>query len=317
MAMRSREIWVELLTAAGWRYFENGSLHATYLPEEAAVGQEFAGKAPALGYDCAWLDAKQALERSSALCAEGLLGALWSSTELTVDPRVIIRELPKFLQRKWGVEFRFNSPVKQVGSGSLETGDQTWKADAIVVAAGDDFQTLLPECFHVAGLTRSKLQMMRTVRQPAGWLLGPSLAFGLSFRHYPTFQICETLPTLKQRIARESPELDQWGIHVMVSQNALGELTLGDSHEYGLAVDIFDKPHINNLILDYARRHLRLPSLEIAETWHGVYASHPEIPYLVSTPTTGVRMVIVTSGIGMTMSFGLAESTLTGMGVLT
>ena len=73
--------------------------------------------------------------------------------------------------------------------------------------------------------------MMRTPPQPGGWLLGPSLAFGLTFRHYPTFRICETLTALKERVAREEPELDRWGIHVMVSQSVTGELTLGDSHD--------------------------------------------------------------------------------------
>jgi D-hydroxyproline dehydrogenase subunit beta len=108
----------------------------------------------------------------------------------------------------------------------------------------------------------------------------------------------------------ENSELDKWGIHVMVSQNAAGELTIGDSHEYGLAVSIFDRPEVSRLILDYAREYLRVPSLEIAQHWHGVYAKHPQHPYLRLAPSPGVRVVAVTSGIGMTMSFGIAEETL-------
>jgi D-hydroxyproline dehydrogenase subunit beta len=132
----------------------------------------------------------------------------------------------------------------------------------------------------------------------------------LTFKHYPTFQICSSLHALKERIERETPEFEKWGIHVMVSQNAFGELTLGDSHEYGLAVDIFDKSVVNRLILDYARQYLTVPTLEIAEYWHGVYAKHPAHAYLDFSPVKGVRVVIVTTGIGMTMSFGIAEQTL-------
>jgi D-hydroxyproline dehydrogenase subunit beta len=309
MALRSREIWLEVLEAAQIPYFRTGSLHVTYKEDEAAVGQEFAQKAPALDYDCAWLSPQETLARSNAVRSEGLLGSLWSPTELTVDPRQVIRALPQFLAERYNVQFHFNTAVHRVQPSFLETAFHRWNAGSIIIAAGDDFQTLFPECFHDPALTRCKLQMMRTVPQPQNWQLGPSLAFGLTFKHYPTFQICSSLPALKDRIARESPELEKFGIHVMVSQNARGELILGDSHQYGLAVNIFDDPAIDRLILDYAKTYLRVPALEIAETWHGVYAKHPQHPLLSISPAPGIRVVTVTSGIGMTMSFGLAEQT--------
>jgi FAD dependent oxidoreductase TIGR03364 len=309
MALRSREIWVDVLEQAKLPFLPTGSLHAAYREDEAAVGQEFSDKAAALGYECSWLTPQQTLKRSGGIRLEGLLGGLWSPTELTVDPRQVIGSLPKFLTERYGVQFFFNSAVQRVETSLVEAGRQRCEADLIIVASGDDFQTLFPEYFRQSGITRCKLQMMRTRPQPEGWALGPSLAFGLTFKHYPTFQICSSLQALKERIARETPEFERWGIHVMVSQNSAGELTLGDSHEYGLAVDIFDKPAVNELILDYARKHLRVPSLEIAETWHGVYAKHPEHAYMRFPPEEGVRVVTVTSGIGMTMSFGIAEET--------
>ena len=308
-AMRSREIWLEALEQARLPCLPTGSLHVAYREDEAAVGAEFAEKAPPLGYECRWLTAKETLERTSAIRPDGLLGALWSPTELTVDPREVVRRLPKFLEERYGVRFFFDTAVHGVETSLLETGRGRFRADSIIVASGDDFQTLFPEYFRSSGITRCKLQMMRTAPQPAEWTLGPSLAFGLTFKHYPTFQICSSLDALKERIARESPEFERWGIHVMVSQNPARELTLGDSHEYGLAVDIFDKPEVDGLILEYARQHLRVPSLTIAEHWHGVYAKHPENAYMRHRPCDGVCVVTVTSGIGMTMSFGIAEQT--------
>jgi FAD dependent oxidoreductase TIGR03364 len=309
-ALRSREIWLELLRETRLPFLATGSLHVAYREDEAAVGREFSDKAAGLGYECAWLGSRETLERSRAVRAEGLLGALWSPTELTVDPRQVVGSLPKFLAEQYGVQFSFNAAVRKVETSTLEAGVERCEADLIVVAAGDDFQTLFPEHFRSSGITRCKLQMMRSVVQPTGWSLGPSLAFGLTFKHYPTFQVCSGLAALRERIARETPELEKWGIHVMVSENPGGELTIGDSHEYGLAVDIFDKPAVNRLILDYAQRYLRVPTLEIRESWHGVYAKHSEHPYVVVTPVDGVRLVTVTSGIGMTMSFGIAEQTL-------
>ena len=309
IALRSREIWLEVLERAKLPFLATGSLHAAYREDEAAVGQEFSDKAPALGYECAWLTPQQTLERSRAIRPVGLLGALWSPTELTVDPRQIIRSLPNFLAERYGVQFFFNTAVQRVETSFLEVRDQRCEAELVIVASGDDFQTLFPEYFRQSGITRCKLQMMRTHPQPHGWALGPSLAFGLTFKHYPTFQICTSLQALKERIARETPEFERWGIHVMVAQNSSGQLTLGDSHEYGLAVDVFDKPAVNDLILNYARQYLRVPRLEIAENWHGVYAKHPEHAYMRFSPADGVRVVTVTSGIGMTMSFGIAEQT--------
>ena len=184
------------------------------------------------------------------------------------------------------------------------------------MASGDDFHTLFPELFVDAGLTRCKLQMLRTVAQPERWSLGPSLAFGLTFRHYPTFDACKSLDALRARVARETPEFDQWGIHVMASENSARQITIGDSHEYGLHVGIFDRAEVNELILNYARKYLKVPDLSIAETWHGVYAKHPTKPFLRLTPAEGVRVVTVTSGIGMTLSFGLAEQTHRELGIL-
>lgn len=312
LALRSREIWMEVLRKAGLPFRQTGSLHVTYQPEEAAVAREFAERAPALGYECAWLPARQTLEKTQAVRADGLLGSLWSASELTVDPRQVVSALPEFLAEAFGVRCLFNTPVQRVKENIVTAGGRAWKAGMVIVAPGDDFQTLFPDCFQSAGLTRSKLQMMRTARQPNNWELGPSLAFGPSFLHYPTFQICRSLEVLKERMTRELPELVRWGIHVMASQTASGEITLGDSHEYGLAVNVFDRPIINELILNYARQYMRLPDFTIAERWHGVYAKHAELPYLRVSPEPGVHVVTVTSGIGMTLAFGIAEETFGG-----
>lgn len=309
-ALRSRQIWLEVLREAELPFVSTGSLLVAYREDEAAVAREFSEKAPSLGYDCTWLTPRETLRRSAALRADHLQGALWSPAELTVDPRQVTGGLPKFLAGRYGVQFRFNTAVWRVGSGYLDAGDEHWEANSIIIATGDDFQTLYPEYFRESGITRCKLQMMRTVPQPEGWSLGPSLAFGLTFRQYPAFQVCTTLQPLQDRIARETPEFDEWGIQVMVSQTANGALTIGDSHEYGLAPDIFDKTAINRLILTYAQQYLRVPSLEIAEHWHGVYAKHPEHPYLTFSPANGVLIVTVTSGMGMTLSFGIAEQNL-------
>jgi len=149
--------------------------------------------------------------------------------------------------------------------------------------------------------------MMRTVSQPANWRLGPSLYAGLTLTHYGSFSHCETLDALKKRIELETPHFPEWGIHVMVSQNGLGELILGDSHEYGLTPDPFDRAEINNYVLDYLQTFAKFPELKISETWHGVYAKLAGKTEFIAEPEANVTIVNGLSGAGMTLSFGLAE----------
>ncbi|HXM40577.1 MAG TPA: TIGR03364 family FAD-dependent oxidoreductase [Bryobacteraceae bacterium] len=305
MALRSRDLWVEVLETARLPYFPTGSLHVVYQADESAVGQEFCEVAPKLGYACEWLNASEVLERSEAVRPAGLLGAIWSPTEVTVDPRVTLAQLPAFLAERFGVQFRWSTAATAADLSAF---------DAAIVCTGHDFLTLYPEMFRGSGITRCKLQMMRTCPQPDWWQLGPALAAGLTLRFYESFQVCRTLPALRERIAAETPEYDRWGIHVLVSQTAAGELTIGDSHEYGEAVDPFDRAEIDDLILRYARGFLQAPTLDIAQRWHGVYAKHPSQPFVSLSPGPHARVVTATGGSGMTLSFGLAEETVKEMG---
>ncbi len=193
----------------------------------------------------------------------------------------------------------------------VEAGGETWRVERAVVCSGADFETLYPATFAASELTRCKLQMMRTVPQPGPWRLGPMLATGLSLRHYPAFTLCPSLPALERRIAQNHPALDRWGIHVLVAQNGLGELILGDSHEYGLTPDPFDHPEIDALILAHLETFLAVPSLEIAQRWHGVYVKHPTRDVFLAEPEPGVRIINGLGGTGMTTSFGLAQDVFT------
>ena len=316
MALRSRELWLEMLAAAKLPWRESGSLHLTYRADEAAVAQEFAQLGPHLGYACSWLNADEVKVRSQAVQPDGLLGGLWSSTEFTVDPRQIIANLPAFLAARYGVEFVFATAITAIDYPVLHAGREQRSAETIIVSSGDDFETLYPQHYAASGLTRCKLQMMRTRPQPNGWQLGPSLAAGLTLRFYPAFQVCATLPALTRRIAGETPEYDRWGIHALVSQTADGALTLGDSHEYGLAVDIFNKEEIDQIILRYTRQFLRAPDLSVSERWYGVYAKHPEKPLVVMEPEEGVRIVASPGGSGMTLSLGVAEQSMRELGFM-
>ena len=313
LALRSRTHWIQVLNEARLPYLSTGSLHLVYREDEADVAREFADLAPGFGYNCCWLKPDDVLERSAAVIPDRLIGALWSPLEITVDPRLTIATLPHYLNEKFNVEFRFGAAVRNIDMPIIEAGSERWRVDRAIVCTGEDFETLYPDIYATAGLTRVKLQMLRTGPQPAGWQLGPALAAGLTLRFYPSFRVCPSLPTLKQRITEETPEYDRWGIHGLVSQTACGELTLGDSHEYGLTVDIFNREEIDQLMVNYIGTFLRAPIMRVAQRWYGVYAKHPDRPYLSFDAAPGVRIVTSPAGAGMTLSFGIAAETLDKM----
>lgn len=101
----------------------------------------------------------------------------------------------------------------------------------------------------------------------------------------------------------------------LFSQTAEGVLTIGDSHEYGLAVEVFNKEEIDCLILENARTVLNAPVRTIAERWYGVYAKHPAAHYLLIDAAPQVKIVTAPGGSGMALSFGLAEQTIHEMGL--
>lgn len=307
-ALASRQRWLELGREAGVWVEPCGSMHLAHRGDEWAVLEEFHARAPSLGYDCQLLSPAEVLARSPAVAPQGLLGGLFSPTELCVNPRDALGQIAAWLAKRYGVEFHFAAAVAAVGEGELHTAaGTTHRAQRIVVCSGAEAAALFPELLAASPLVRCKLQMMKTVPQPARWRIGPHLAGGLTLRHYANFAVCETLAPLVARIAEETPELDRFGIHVMAAQNDRGEVILGDSHEYGESVTPFDHPAIDELILAQLRKMIRLADWSIAQRWHGVYLKHPRQPVFEAAPAPGVHVCTGAGGSGMTMAFALAD----------
>jgi D-hydroxyproline dehydrogenase subunit beta len=308
-AMKSREIYLQLATEAGFWVAQNGSLHLAYEKDEMDVMEEFATGASEKGYSCQLLtDVSKIVEKSPAARTQNLRGALWSETELNVDSREVIASLPDFLREKYGVEFHFDTALTEINFPYFRAGGKKWQAEQIFIASGSDFETLYPETFAGLPITKCKLQMMRTAPQPGDWRIGASLCGGLTLLHYGAFKHLSSLPALRERLENELPDYKKFGIHVLVSQNGLGEIILGDSHEYGLTPDPFDKDEIDRLVLEYLNRFAQFPENRIAARWHGIYPKLTDgSTEIVLEPEKNVLIVNGLGGAGMTLSFGLAE----------
>lgn len=313
-AMRSRHLWRDFLDDGDVWYSPSGSLHVAYADDEMSVIEEYVA-ANASERSCAVLGKAETLERSGAAVSNGLRGSLWNADEMVVDPRLALRALPAWLTARYGVEFHWKQAISRVEHPYVWSGKRRYAADVIYVASGPDFETLYPEVFEAAPITKCKLQMIRLAAQPNDFALGPSLCAGLSMVHYPGFQVAPSVAALRARYAHEHAELLQRGIHVMAVQNGVGEITTGDSHEYAHTHDPFDEAFINDLMLRYLRSFANFPDWRVAQTWHGVYSRLTDgSSELVAEPESGVMIVNAPGGggLGMTLSFGLCEEIVAG-----
>jgi FAD dependent oxidoreductase TIGR03364 len=306
-AMLSRSIWKQIAVEAGIWHDEVGSLHMAYHDDELRVMEEYVEINRSVR-DCSLLSPEQTLQKSEAVNPDGLKGALWSGTEMIVEARAAIGQIAQYLKEKYSVEFHWNTAITEISDTRVRSGSRTWSADEIFVCGGEEFETLYPELFAATPITKCKLQMMRMIAQPEDWRIGPSLCGSLSLVHYPGFKVAPSLEALRQRYEVEYAEYLKWGIHVMAAQNHTGELTIGDSHEYGLVHDPFNKDFINRMILSYLGTFTRLKDTQIIQTWNGIL---PKLTNgqteLVLQPADGVTIINGLGGNGMTLSFGLCE----------
>ena len=306
IATKSRDIWHGLLKESGIWHQETGSLHVCYHDDEAEVVHEYLAD---VDDDIVkWVDGAECLKMSPCLVQNGLRGGLYSASELQVDPRVVIREIPGHLANAHGVTLMFGQTalgISDDGTITLASGE-TLKARHTFVCSGHDIRNLFPGALDAAGLVPCKLQMMRTEALP-GFDLGPMLAAGLTLTHYESFSTCPTLPALKARYAQEWPEQLANGIHVLLSQAKTTALTIGDSHEYGDQVMPFSETKVDDLILDYLATFFAVPTKVISERWTGVYLKNPRAPWLVETPVSNVTVVNGFGGAGMTLSMGVGD----------
>lgn len=314
-AIRSRNVWEDTCKAAGIWHECAGSLHLAYHADEMKVLEELRDIFNQQGRKISLLTKTEIIDKYDAVNPANLMGGLYSKEEMIVDPRESIATLPAYFKDRYAIQFYWGKCVSSISGQTVCIGNkEKHEADIIFVCSGADFETLYPEMFLALPLTKCKLQMMRLAAQPGNNRIGAALCGGLSLIHYNSFKAAPSLPDLKLRYQNEMSEYIKWGIHVMVAQNGRGELTVGDSHEYGLTQDPFDKQFINKMILDYLQQFARFKDCSLIETWNGTYPklTNGEADIFFS-PEKGVYILNGLGGAGMTMSFGLAEEVVEGI----
>ena len=305
-ALRTREIWHEMAQKAGFWVSNNGSLHLAHHDDEMAVLQQYVDVVQ--GEHVKLLTPKEVQEISPMANISAIKGGLYSETESTVYPPEAIWALQDWVANHPDATVSTYDAVLAIEQGVIFTSTQNIEVDHTFVCSGRDLQTLYPEVMMESGIILSKLQMLRTKTLNDSNVTGPTLCGGLTLTHYASFtKQCNEVENVRSRFEKTMPEYMDWGIHVMASFNNHNQITIGDSHEYGLDFDPFEKADVNTWIMDYLSTMMNTSSLEIEETWHGVYPKHPSKTEFIAHPEEGVTIVNGLGGAGMTLSFGLAE----------
>ena len=104
----------------------------------------------------------------------------------------------------------------------------------------------------------------------------------------------------------QSPLIEQYGIHLLITPTPYGDLIIGDSHEYSLDAQPFNSEEVDNLLIELAEHTLGC-SVQVKERWQGVYGAKGTEPISILTPSEKVTAVLMRTGLGMSVGPGLGE----------
>ena len=111
-AQRTRNHWLELGQSTKFWFNPCGSLLVARSKEEIEVLEELVFSRQDID-GLRLLTPKEALKKSPGLVQEGLLGALWSESEICVDPQDAIQKISLFFE-DCGVNFQNSTKVTAV-----------------------------------------------------------------------------------------------------------------------------------------------------------------------------------------------------------
>ena len=271
-------------------------------------------KTYAASYHCDYLSASEACARYPFIQPTYCTGALHFSDDLTLEPRLLLKQLIPALAAKGLIDYLPQTTIVAVeadGQGCRVTDARgnVFTAERVFVCSGADYRTLFPAFFQASGLKICKLQMMQTVPQPPQ-TLPHSILSGLSIQRYPAFKSVPSYKLLAEQPVDE--RLREYGVHLLFKQAADGGVIIGDSHEYSAFEEANSGEEsttclINDAILEYGQRMITLPSWQIQRLWNGYYLLHPDRHVYTEAITDAIHIVTGIAGKGMSTGPGFSQ----------
>ncbi len=319
LAQTSRKYWLEFAERAGFWASETGAVVLARTDAEMAVLRELSDvREPGQVELLSPAETRRRLSASStnehddghaaSSLWPGLAGGAFLRDDLRVDPRTTVASLADWLSRQPGVNLYWNTAAvafSHEGKTTVTTSRGEFTARQVFVCVGHDVDYLFPDLAAEHRIQRCALQMSLAAK-PAGVEFAPAVLTATSMLRYPAFTDMPAAEALRQQVQESEPELLEIGSNVMFTQRPDGTIILGDSHHYHLTADPFLDESVTTALNADIQARLGQP-LEILQRWQGIYASSDVAPILVREIRPGVTVVSVTSGVGMTLSFGLAH----------
>lgn len=211
------------------------------------------------------------------------------------------------------MSIEWGTSVGRIDGRTVSTSRADFEAHRVLVCVGHDLDYLYPQVADAYEVTRCALQMA-LAPAPAGYALDSAVLTGTSMTRYDGFTTMPGYAALHAELAANAPELLDIGANVMFTRRPDGTLLLGDSHVYSRTMPPFQEEGITDRLVAEISTVLGQP-LSITQRWQGVYASSPQTSLLIEDIDAVTRCITVTSGIGMTLCFGIAAQTLDSLEV--
>jgi FAD dependent oxidoreductase TIGR03364 len=324
LAQVARERWLHYSALAGFFSTQSGALAVARSGEELAVLDELSvqresGQVSLIDADAVrsalGADVAATAVPATAVPAAGsrIVGGALLRDDLRVNPREAVAKLAEWLVNQPGVRILWRTSYLGHDGDLAHSSRGEIRAAQTIICVGHDLDYLYPELAAQHEIERCALQMA-VIAAPGGRRIAPAILTGTSLLRYPAFTETAASAALRSRIQLDAPELVDIGANVMFTQRPDGTILAGDSHRYSATMDPFLAEKTTDVLLAQIADVLGVERLRVLERWQGVYASSSQHPYLVAKTAPGVTAVSVTSGVGMTISFGLARRVLADLG---
>lgn len=303
---KAREGWAAAAQDAGFWAAQPGTLIPAVTELEMQVLREFAEHR---GGEQVELLTSEQVNRRLGHGNLNTVGGARLPQDMRVNPREAAWRLAEWLESQ-GVVFHWLTNVTAVADGTVSTNRGDVTAPQVVVCPGVDLMPLFPGLAEEVDLKVCALAMA-LVEKPAHTADDFCMLTGTSIARYDGFASMPSTSALKQELVEREPGLVDCIANVMVTAIPQG-LLIGDSHEYHDSPTPFIDEDIASLLQDRAAQYVGAQEFRVLQRWQGRYANSVHTNLVLRRPDEKTTVAVVASGIGMTLSFGIASLILEG-----